>query len=112
MGHQGRGKLQHFVAITFMVVGTGCNEAADELDDPGGPAISHEDSGVAPPLDQEGMDSLFRRTRLAFRERDGVLRGGDATSGVEITPSGVAVTPYNWPRNAVLDRDRPTDATG
>ncbi len=73
----------------------------------GTPALVPEGSRPADPdrADEVAFDSvlhapevqsMFERARRAFRERDGVLRGGDATSGTEVSPAGISVTPYRW----------------
>lgn len=54
-------------ATMLVLVAAGCGTASDELDEPVAPAISDEASSLELHLDQEGMDALFRRTRLAFR---------------------------------------------
>jgi hypothetical protein len=42
------------------------------------------------------VDAMRDRARRAFVARDGVLRGGDATAGAEVSADGVALTPYRW----------------
>lgn len=46
------------------------------------------------------LGSLFLRTRYAFHDHQGVVRGGDANAGAELTAAGVRVTPYHWPAHS------------
>ncbi len=76
--------------------------ACDGFDgaDPDSPAGNADEVELDAMLERPEVQSLFERTRRAFTARDGVLVGGDAVAGTQVSSSGISVTPYQWPDDA------------
>jgi hypothetical protein len=87
--------------VVCSLAAAGCVELdGDERSDEA-PSVELDEVGAV----TSAVDAMRERARRAFVARDGVLRGGDATAGAEVSERGVALTPYRW-------RDDTTDEPG
>jgi hypothetical protein len=85
-----------------MVVGCGQLGGASE-EDTAAPVL------MAVPLDtSDSLAAVVERSRYAFDDHDGVVIGGDANAGTEVSLRGVAITPFHWERPGSARGDKHT----